>query len=179
MTISIFTPNRIGEYGGRILEVEAKYNWRGVLATLVGSLSQLIVLLAFGLCGALYYLHLFEMIDVFILSSSIFVGGSLVFIMLLIYFNVDMALPLVRKLPLGRWKVPIYKQMVVLKSYDVALLEMYCSYLPYGIWSIVSNIILSCFFWGGTSRFYRSVGYCYYIPGANKYSFANGDRAVG
>ena len=147
VTISIFTPNRIGEYGGRILEVEAKYNWRGVLATLVGSLSQLIVLLAFGLCGALYYLHLFEMIDVFILSSSIFVGGSLVFIMLLIYFNVDMALPLVRKLPLGRWKVPIYKQMVVLKSYDVALLGnvLFLSAIRYLVYSFQYYLILLFF----------------------------------
>ena len=147
VTISIFTPNRIGEYGGRILEVEARYNWRGVLATLVGSLSQLIVLLTFGIAGALYYLHLFEMIDIYVLSSSVLVGSCLVFIMLLMYFNVDMALPLVRKLPLGKWKRPVYKQLVVLKSYDTGLLlkVLFLSVCRYLVYSFQYYLMLRFF----------------------------------
>ena len=147
VTISIFTPNRIGEYGGRILEIEARYNWKGVLATLVGSLSQLIVLLSFGMAGALYYLHWFDMVDNYLLSSSIFVGGSLVLIMLLIYFNVDMVLPLVRKLPLGRWKRPVYKQLLMLRSYDNHLLlkVLGFSLLRYLVYSFQYYLMLRFF----------------------------------
>jgi hypothetical protein len=147
VTISIFTPNRIGEYGGRILEVEARYNWRGVLATLVGSFSQLIVLISFGLAGALYYLHQFEMIDFFVLSSSLLIGGSLVFIMLFAYFNVDMALPLVKKLPLGKWKRPVYRQILVLRSYDAKLLGqvLLLSAVRYLVYSFQYYLILRFF----------------------------------
>ena len=49
VAISLFTPNRIGEYGGRILYVPSKYNWRAVLATLVGSFAQNLVHITFGL----------------------------------------------------------------------------------------------------------------------------------
>lgn len=51
VTVSLFTPNRIGEYGGRILLVNARYNWQAVLATLVGSFSQILSLLTFGWLG--------------------------------------------------------------------------------------------------------------------------------
>lgn len=147
VTVSIFTPNRIGEYAGRILEVEAKYNWRGVLATLVGSFSQLIVLLGFGIGGALYYLNKFELIDEFVLSSSVLVGGSLVVVLLLAYFNVDMALPLVRRLPLGKWKRPVYRQMLVLKSYHSKLLGqvVVLSAFRYLVYSLQYYLILLFF----------------------------------
>ncbi len=147
VTISIFTPNRIGEYGGRILEVEARYNWKGVLATLVGSLSQLIVLLSFGMAGTLYYLHLYEMVDLYVLSSSIFVGSSLILLMVLIYFNVDMALPLVRKLPLGKWKRPVYKQLLMLRQYDNKLLSkvLVLSFLRYLVYSFQYYLMLNFF----------------------------------
>ena len=147
VTISIFTPNRIGEYGGRILEVEAKYNWKGVLATLVGSFSQLLILLSFGLAGALFYLSKYENIDGFLLNSSIFIGGSLILFMLLAYFNVDMILPIVRRLPLGKWARPVFRQLVVLKSYKAKRLGqvLFLSMLRYLVYSFQYYLILRFF----------------------------------
>jgi len=56
LSLSLFTPNRIGEYGGRILFVPAKYNWRAVIATLVGSFAQNLANVAFGLIAGIAFL---------------------------------------------------------------------------------------------------------------------------
>jgi hypothetical protein len=56
ISISLFTPNRIGEYGGRILFVPSRYNWWAVIATLVGSFAQNLVNVAIGLLGVMAFL---------------------------------------------------------------------------------------------------------------------------
>jgi MFS family permease len=51
LTVSMFTPNRMGEYGGRMLMVSLENRIRSVFATLVGSMSQWLVLVGGGLIG--------------------------------------------------------------------------------------------------------------------------------
>ncbi|UYQ93278.1 flippase-like domain-containing protein [Chitinophaga horti] len=59
VSLSINTPNRIGEYGGRILYVKNRNKLKAIAATVVGSFSQLIVTALFGLAGLIYYLDNF------------------------------------------------------------------------------------------------------------------------
>ncbi|MFK7798553.1 MAG: hypothetical protein AB8E82_13960 [Aureispira sp.] len=48
LTGSLFTPNRIGEYGGRLLLLEAPKRPQAIYATLLGACSQWIVLILLG-----------------------------------------------------------------------------------------------------------------------------------
>ncbi|MGH1334612.1 MAG: hypothetical protein ACRBFS_00685 [Aureispira sp.] len=48
LTGSLFTPNRIGEYGGRLLLLDPKKRYQAVYATLLGACSQWIVLILLG-----------------------------------------------------------------------------------------------------------------------------------
>ena len=52
ISVSLFTPNRIGEYGGRLLLIPAAKSWLGLAATLIGNMAQWVVLLLGGLWGA-------------------------------------------------------------------------------------------------------------------------------
>jgi hypothetical protein len=54
IAFSLFTPNRIGEYGGRILYVDPKYSWQTVLASLTGSFAQNVVHISLGLVAAVF-----------------------------------------------------------------------------------------------------------------------------
>lgn len=54
-TVSMFTPNRVGEYAGRLLWVDARHRAWAVVATLLGSLAQWGVLLAGGGLALLYW----------------------------------------------------------------------------------------------------------------------------
>jgi len=57
VAFSINTPNRVGEYGGRIVYVQDGHRWKAVALTIIGSLSQLMVTLLFGLGGLLFLLR--------------------------------------------------------------------------------------------------------------------------
>jgi hypothetical protein len=52
ITFSLFTPNRIGEYGGRILYVDARHAWHAVIASITGSFAQNLVHITAGLAAA-------------------------------------------------------------------------------------------------------------------------------
>lgn len=51
ISVSLFTPNRIGEYGGRLLLIPASKSWLGLSATFIGSVAQWVILLLAGCWG--------------------------------------------------------------------------------------------------------------------------------
>lgn len=51
LTFALFTPNRIGEYGGRVLFVKPEQRLRTVFETLKGSIAQWLAILTGGLIG--------------------------------------------------------------------------------------------------------------------------------
>lgn len=55
-SITMLTPNRIGEYGGRILYLKEENRVKAISLTVAGSISQLLVTLILG-CGGLYFLR--------------------------------------------------------------------------------------------------------------------------
>ena len=58
-SVTMLTPNRIGEYGGRILYVEEGNRIKAISLTIVGSISQLLVTMVMG-CSGLFYLRFFS-----------------------------------------------------------------------------------------------------------------------
>ncbi len=55
ITLGLFTPNRVGEYGGRLLHLRPRNRWPGVSFSLVGSYAQILVTLWVGTaCGWIY-----------------------------------------------------------------------------------------------------------------------------
>lgn len=88
LSFSLFTPNRVGEYGGRVMMVSKKNRLYAVWATMVGISSQWIVLVVGGwwaLMGA-FYMKLMP-INAILLSSLILIGGLASVLLLIIYFN--------------------------------------------------------------------------------------------
>lgn len=56
VAVSVITPNRIGEYMGRILYLRNVHKLQGITVTIVGSFAQLIVTGFLGLVGLIYYM---------------------------------------------------------------------------------------------------------------------------
>ena len=93
VTIGLFTPNRIGEYGGRVFYLEKNNRLKGVLITIVGNFSQLIITLVLGAISLhlffFYYFHLQSYVDFYTLLSAEIV---LIFLSLLLsglFFNLS------------------------------------------------------------------------------------------
>ena len=57
--VTLLTPNRVGEFGGRILYVKAEHRLKAISLSLVGSVSQLLVTMLMGSLGLLYIKYFF------------------------------------------------------------------------------------------------------------------------
>lgn len=57
VTFAVFTPNRIGEFGGRVLSLEKGDRVKGVLASVTGSFAQLIATVSMGSLALIVFLR--------------------------------------------------------------------------------------------------------------------------
>jgi hypothetical protein len=106
VTLSLNTPNRIGEYGGRILYVQEGSRIKAISLSIAGSISQLIITLVVG-CGGLVYLIFFQDnnpqpimgLSVFWLRTLLFLSTCAAIILLLFYFRLPWLIRLFEKIP--------------------------------------------------------------------------------
>lgn len=106
VTLSLNTPNRIGEYGGRILYVQEGNRIKAISLSIAGSISQLIITLIIG-CGGLVYLIFFQGLhaapvmglSVFWLKTLLFLSSCASVILVLFYFRLSWLIKLVEKIP--------------------------------------------------------------------------------
>ena len=83
ITVSAFTPNRVGEYAGRVFCLEKADRIQGVLITIIGSMAQLVVTIVFGLTGILLLPNLMPEFEL-LLSEFIFAYPIMLFIIILL-----------------------------------------------------------------------------------------------
>ena len=83
ITVSAFTPNRVGEYAGRVFCLNRADRIQGVLITVIGSMAQLITTIVFGLIGILLLPNLMPEFDA-LLSEIIFAYPIMLFIIILL-----------------------------------------------------------------------------------------------
>lgn len=147
VTFSIFTPNRIGEYGGRILFVKPENNWKIVVATLVGSYSQLLAILGFGILGFGLFMSMYFELDPIVLKSVLFLSIALAMIMLFCFYNISLVIPLAKKIPYAYKFKRIVKNVNVLRSYDGKVLSqaLFYAIMRYLVYSFQYYILLLYF----------------------------------
>lgn len=126
-SITMLTPNRIGEYGGRILFVKNENKVQAISVTILGSIAQLAVTFLMGTLGIIY----FKNIQYFEITNSIFnlITGNLILsisvftsiLLVLFYFNIQflkrviISLPFVKKLPSTIFSTLSYEKKVLLR----------------------------------------------------------------
>lgn len=72
VSVSMLTPNRIGEYAGRILYLKNKHKLKGITVTLVGSLAQVLVSAVLGSIGlGIYWRTIHQTSPIFLIYLGI------------------------------------------------------------------------------------------------------------
>ena len=106
VTLSINTPNRIGEYGGRILYVQEGKRIKAISLSIAGSISQLIITLVMGCCGLVYVIYyqgdnhtLVMGLPAFWLKTLLFLSTCAMAITVLFYFRLSWLIKLIEKIP--------------------------------------------------------------------------------
>lgn len=104
LTWAIFTPNRIGEYGGRVMFLPNRKRIHGVFAMAVGAFAQNVITNVVGVTSSLWFVYYFLDINIWLYLallglSAVFLGLFLVF-----YFNIN-------------WLVGLLDRVKFLKKY--------------------------------------------------------------
>jgi uncharacterized membrane protein YbhN (UPF0104 family) len=98
LTWAIFTPNRIGEFGGRVMFLPNRKRIHGVFAMAVGAFAQNVITNVAGVLASLWFIYSF-----FHLSAWLFLGISalaLIFLglLLVVYFHIKWLVTLLDKI---------------------------------------------------------------------------------
>ena len=92
-SISFFTPNRIGEYFGRVYVLEEAGHVEGILITILGSMSQLLITILTGTLALVLFdparFYEIPLFTGYLYYSLIILIVILDFLLLFLYFNVS------------------------------------------------------------------------------------------
>jgi hypothetical protein len=117
ITLAIITPNRIGEYGGRVIFLKPENKGKGLVANFVASLSQNSLNISIGFLGAILFYDLIYDIIPWTKSVLIFIWLTLSFLMFLVYYQIDVLRKLFRTLRKFSLTNKIYKNLKLVKLY--------------------------------------------------------------
>lgn len=126
LALSLNTPNRMGEYGGRIWYVKEGSRIKAISLSIAGSISQLIITLILGCCG-LAYLLFFQKersgpvmgLSVFWIETLLLISSLVTVILILFFFRLSWLIRLIEKIPAAGKFV---KYISVLEEFTAKLL---------------------------------------------------------
>ena len=141
ITVSTFTPNRIGEYGGRVFCLEKGDRIKAVFITVLCSMSQLLVTILFGSIS-LFILFDEILIDKTFLSVALLILLNL--FLLFSYFNISHIVNFLGKFKLIK-SFKKYLEVLVMYNYKDLIIAFIYSNTRYFIFSLQFIILLHVF----------------------------------
>ena len=141
ITVSTFTPNRIGEYGGRVFCLEQGDRIKAVFITVLCSMSQLLVTILYGSIS-LFILFDEILIDKTFLSVSLLILLNL--FLLFSYFNISHIVNFLGKFKLIK-SFKKYLEVLVMYNYKDLITAFIYSNTRYFIFSLQFIILLHVF----------------------------------
>jgi uncharacterized membrane protein YbhN (UPF0104 family) len=150
VSVSLFTPNRTGDYLGRVFILDKGNHVEGIFLTLIGSFAQIAVTFSVGLFCLLSfldnYLRVSYQIQEYLFLSLIFIVPCIVFIILLLYFNIRLFSDFISRFLPRKWEHFIRYTQVLVKLNNKELLGvLLLSLLRYLIFSTQFFLLLRIF----------------------------------
>lgn len=104
LTWAVFTPNRLGEYGGRVMFLPPRRRIHGVFAMAVGSIGQMVLTNVLGVTALLWFGYTFLHLQLWLLLAAISLGMLVVVLLLVFYFNISAVVNLLDRIkPLRKY----------------------------------------------------------------------------
>jgi hypothetical protein len=121
-SITMLTPNRVGEYGGRILNLEEGNRIKAISLTIAGSISQLVVTMLMGCAGLLFlrYISHNQVSNLSVLPEFwgdvlIYMSVAITVVLLLFYSRLGWLVTMLEKVPVFN---KVIKHIRVLDEFD-------------------------------------------------------------
>lgn len=88
LTWAVFTPNRLGEYGGRVFFLSPKRRIVGVVAMATGNIGQLVITNVFGAIAVCFFVYRFTPIELSLYLAIVVVSIAFCLFFIIFFFNI-------------------------------------------------------------------------------------------
>jgi hypothetical protein len=150
ISVSIFTPNRVGEWFGRVFIMKKANPWKGVFITMIGSFSQLLITLIIGGISLVFYVPIYFKDSGFYSDYLLYGLILLVFViittLILIFLNITSIPNFLSRIIKKRF-VHFNEYLSVISDYSTMelLTVLLLSFLRYCIFALQFYILLMMF----------------------------------
>lgn len=104
LTWAVFTPNRIGEYGGRVMFLPNRKRIHGIFSMAVGSFGQNVITNVLGAGASVWFLYSYIPLNGWLMAGITIVAGAFMVLMLVFYFHI-------------KWLVKLLNSIQFLRKY--------------------------------------------------------------
>jgi len=122
-SITMLTPNRIGEFGGRILFLKNTHRLKAISISILGSISQLSITFLFGAIGLVYFKvkeqSFFNSFSTGMINIVFILSIIGIVLLLVCYFNFPFLSKLISKLPFWKKK---FTSLAFIEKYSINVL---------------------------------------------------------
>jgi hypothetical protein len=146
-SITMITPNRTGEFGGRILFVEAENRIKAISTNILGSISQMLITSIIGCVGLIcliYFLNLDSklMLLPWIFNDvNIYLSLGVTIILAMFYFKTHFFIVFISKFKFLHKIVQHVKVIEQFSKYEL-LIILFCSFLRYLVFILQYILIM-------------------------------------
>ena len=104
-SITMLTPNRVGEYGGRILYIKEEHRLDAIPLTILGSISQLFITVLMGSIGLIFLTHarpdekIFSFMPSYTADVLLVISISASVFLMLLYLRVSILVNFISRIP--------------------------------------------------------------------------------
>ena len=151
VSLAINTPNRVGEYFGRIIYLKEGNRLRAISLTVVGSISQLIVTVVFGIIGLLF-LRVYIVgttntslgLSLLWLNIIIYGASGVALLLLVVYYRLSFIIRLIEKIPFVARFVYFIQKLEDFEWRELSHILL-LSLLRYGVFIVQYVLLLQVF----------------------------------
>ncbi len=148
ISVSMFTPNRVGEWFGRIFILEKANHIRAVIITILSGMGQLFTTIIVGVLSMAIFLKIYYLGENsgFLFIVIIFAASIIVISSILIFYNITLLPVIIHKLLKKSFqKINYYVNIVSRFSYQELNIVILLSYLRFFVFSLQFYLSLRMF----------------------------------
>lgn len=126
LTWAVFTPNRLGEYGGRVFFLSPKRRVIGIVAMTVGNIGQLVLTNVFGAIAVCVFVHRFIPLEPIIFAAVCGVAAVFALFFLIFYFNIKWLNGLLLSIKFTRKYKKFYSVLARYQKKELLQILLFC-----------------------------------------------------
>ena len=126
LTWAVFTPNRLGEYGGRVFFLSPKRRIIGVVAMTVGNIGQLVLTNIFGAIAICVFVYRFIPIEPIFLAAICALALVFALFFIFFYFNIKWLNSLLLSIKFTRKYEKFYSVLARYEKKELLKILLFC-----------------------------------------------------